>query len=665
MSEKNNNLLAAKTENENEENINTTIQPKEKYEKIIKKSRIKFFYGNPENEFIEGTLSTISTRISINNKINLTYEELEIAKQYIWEFNLDNSFIKSKSLCCTNLKNKFSINQFVQSINIYLSYISSIHVFKSSIPNIFYVYLNFKNVEYCNVFYNTYQYSNISTIDDDYLLFDEVVEIKYDELFSAKSRSKNFYLDDNNSKIIKSSLASNLIFDDKELEELNNKKRRKLSYEYDINTCGIDEIRICTICLEDLNKNTKKTKNDGLIYVLCGHVFHLECFVKLDDNKCPICRYNLSPHNIVTCENCFREKDLWICLICWKIFCGEEGESQNHRLKHYQETSHSYTQGIGKNQHIIYDFSKNVPVHIWIQNTVLNSINENNNINNESNNENKDKNVINDNDGNENNNSNNNDDVINTSAKTLPKKTLFKDKNKNKQKNSKKNKNNINKKNSDKSNNKNKNNIINNNNINNNNINNDDEDDINEIFKSSKEKTQYIISQYNSIISSQLENQRYYYLNEFKRRKIKYINEKKNIQEEISKAEVELKSLEKEEEKTNEQKKQVFDIVKEKNNQKILVEKELEQTEKEYNVLKCEKSEIDKNSMNKTENIEKQIEQVDNEIKELNQQLKELNIHINTLNSLEKSDPQGIKNSSLGLIMNVSGSGGHKKKKHH
>ena len=69
--------------------------------------------------------------------------------------------------------------------------------------------------------------------------------------------------------------------------------------------------------------------------------------------------------------------------------------------------------------------------------------------------------------------------------------------------------------------------------------------------------------------------------------------------------------------------------------------------------------------MNKTENIEKQIEQVDNEIKELNQQLKELNIHINTLNSLEKSDPQGIKNSSLGLIMNVSGSGGHKKKKHH
>ena len=70
--------------------------------------------------------------------------------------------------------------------------------------------------------------------------------------------------------------------------------------------------------------------------------------------------------------------------------------------------------------------------------------------------------------------------------------------------------------------------------------------------------------------------------------------------------------------------------------------------------------------MNKTENIDNQIAKVDEEIKDLNQQLKELNIHINTLNRLEKSDPEGIKNASLGMILDVSKSGSnYKKKKHH
>ena len=58
----------------------------------------------------------------------------------------------------------------------------------------------------------------------------------------------------------------------------------------------------------------------------------------------------------------------------------------------------------------------------------------------------------------------------------------------------------------------------------------------------------------------------------------------------------------------------------------------------------------------------------DQQIKDLNQQLKELNIHINTLNRVEKSDPDGIKNASLGLIIDFSKSGnntGNKKKKHH
>ena len=625
--------LEKETEKINED-INN-IEIKDKIKKVVKTSIKRFYSGNPENEIIEGTIKTSETRIVINDKIDLSYEQLELAKQYIWDFNLDNKYIKTKTLCCTNIKNKFSITEFMQAINTYLSYISIIRVFKSSIPNIYYIYLEFKNIEYCNIFYNTYQYSNINTIEDDYLIFDEVIDIEYEGGAGNTNNTNNN--SENEEKIPK-----------------NNKMQRKFSYEYDINNHATDDIRICTICLEDITKkNNKKLKNDGLIYVLCGHVFHIECFSGLDDNKCPICRYCLSPYNFVTCEYCFQENDLWLCLVCGKIFCGEEGKSQNHRLQHYKESFHLYTQALGKNNSIIYDFSKNSPVHIWIQNTILNELKseeekvEENNINNIKEDDKKIENNANNKpnlnlEKTSSNESENNVNVISTKTK----------------KSHKKNKNNSNNNNNDKNklkNNKSK-------------ENNEKEDNINNIFKSSKEKTEYIISEYNSIISSQLENQRYYFLNEFKRRENKYLLEKQNLEEEILKAEKELKLLEKEEEKTEELKKDIFEEVKKRNNKKLELEKELGKTEDEFKVLQKEKNIIESNFINKNESIDNQIEKVDEEIKELNQQLKELNIHINTLNRVQKSDPDGIKNASLGMIIDFSkkdNNPGNKKKKHH
>ena len=142
--------LEKETEKINED-INN-IEIKDKIKKVVKTSIKRFYSGNPENEIIEGTIKTSETRIVINDKIDLSYEQLELAKQYIWDFNLDNKYIKTKTLCCTNIKNKFSITEFMQAINTYLSYISIIRVFKSSIPNIYYIYLEFKNIEYCNIF---------------------------------------------------------------------------------------------------------------------------------------------------------------------------------------------------------------------------------------------------------------------------------------------------------------------------------------------------------------------------------------------------------------------------------------------------------------------------------------------------------------------------------
>ena len=599
-----------KLENKDEDKMkqnNYNIEIKDKIEKIVNTSDKKFFSGNPENEIIEGTLKTLETRISINDNMNLSYEQLELAKQYIWDFNFDNKYIKSKTLCCTNIKNKFSITEFMQAINTYLSYISTIRVFKSSIPNIYYIYLDFKNIEYCNIFYNSYQYSNLNTIEDDYLIFDEVIEINYE-------------VGGNTTEIPK-----------EEQTKTNGKKTRKFSYEYDINNNGVDETRICTICLEDITKkNNKKLKNDGLIYVLCGHVFHIECFSGLDDNKCPICRYYLSPYNLVTCEYCFQENDLWVCLVCGKIFCGEEGKSQNHRLQHYKESFHLYAQALGKNSNIIYDFSKNAPVHIWIQNSILNEIKKEEEINNK-NQEDKNNNI-----------NNNNLDLEKSSSSEMEQENINIISTKSKK--SHKNKKNKKEEESELK-----------------------EDNINNIFKSSKEKTEYIISEYNSIISSQLENQRYYFLNEFKKRENKYLLEKQNLEEEISKVENELKNLEKEEEKSEGVKKIIFDEVKKKNNKKLQLEKNLEKTEEEFKVLQKEKNIIETNFMNKNESIDKQIEKVDEEIEELNQQLKELNIHINTQNRIQKSDPNGIKNASVGLIIDFSKSGNtnNRKKKHH
>ena len=606
---KSKNLEKKDEEKSNEKIYNTEI--KDNIKRIIKNSVKKFFSGNPENEIIEGTIKTLDTRVSINDNMNLSYEQLELAKQYIWDFNFDNKYIKSKTLCCTNIKNKFSITEFMQAINTYLSYISIIRVFKSSIPNIYYIYLEFKNIEFCNIFYNTYQYSNINTIEDDYLLFDEVIEIDYE-----------------------GGGNTNVVPHDEEIKT-NTKKTRKFSYEYDMNNNnGVEEIRICTICLEDFTKkNNKKLKNDGLIYILCGHVFHIECFSGLDDNKCPICRYYLSPYNFVTCEYCFQENDLWVCLVCGKIFCGEEGKSQNHRLQHYKESFHLYAQALGKNSNIIYDFSKNSPVHIWIQNTILNEIKNEEDANNKNNKEDSNNNL-----DLEKSNSNEMDqdnvNIISTKSKKSHKDNHNKKKNK---ENKKEEESEL------------------------------KEDNIDNIFKSSKEKTEYIISEYNSIISSQLENQRFYFLNEFKRRENKYLLEKQNLEEEISKAENELKNLEKEEEKSEGVKKLIFEEVKKKNNKKLQLEKNLEKTEEEFKVLKKEKNIIETNFMNKNESIDKQIEKLDEEIEELNQQLKELNIHINTQNRIQKSDPNGIKNASLGLIIDFSknGNSNNRKKKHH
>ncbi len=599
------------------------------FEKEITKEQIeyksKIWYGNPENEIIEGTIKGFETKYYINKKpIEIySYENLELIKQFIWDFNLENSYIKSNKLCCINMKNKFSINEFIQTINTYLNYIQIIKIFKSPKANIYYIYLEFLNIEYCNIFYNTYNYSKINPIEEEFLIFYEINEFIFDEIYSTKRKSsigdKN-EIDTNNSSNIN--------------------KKIKLS-----------ECKTCTICLEDF-------KNEGQIFFLCGHNFHIKCAINIGEDICPLCRYYISPTNISNCERCLNEKDLWICLVCGVISCGEEGGCYNHRVDHYKNTGHIYAQGLGEKHKIIFDFTKNCPVNIWIQRSILNGIgsnynnhnndnnnnnnNDNNNNNNDNNNKNNNSNNKNDNNNNKNSNNNSNNDKSNNDETQIN--THSTEINTNNEENINTNSNNNNNIHEQKE--KNEENKENENNENNN-----DED---ELFKDTKEKSDYIMSEYNSIISSQLENQRMFYLNKLRKIEEKYILEEKNLEIEILKAKEENKNLDKELEISENKKNISLKEVKEKNEILKKYTNELKEKEIKYESLKKQKENNDSIYNMKTKEIQDLIKKEEEEIKDLNLQLKDLNIHLKTLNSIKSNkENSSIKNASIGVLLDV------------
>ena len=53
----------------------------------------KIWYGNTQNNLIEGTLTGIETKITIGNQKDLKDQDIETIKQFIWDFNLNNKYI--------------------------------------------------------------------------------------------------------------------------------------------------------------------------------------------------------------------------------------------------------------------------------------------------------------------------------------------------------------------------------------------------------------------------------------------------------------------------------------------------------------------------------------------------------------------------------------------
>ena len=60
----------------------------------------------------------------------------------------------------------------------------------------------------------------------------------------------------------------------------------------------------CAICYENMDHN-------GIIKLNCGHMFHKLCVIKINNNKCPLCRAQFDIKKILNID-----KNIRICTNC-------------------------------------------------------------------------------------------------------------------------------------------------------------------------------------------------------------------------------------------------------------------------------------------------------------------------------------------------------------
>jgi BRCA1-associated protein len=481
-----------------------------------------YYLGNPQIELIEGTIVYRRNHYNLGNEKEHEYDEheLEIIKQKIWELNNKNEVISGNELLAINIPNKIAINEFLNMVNIYFSYIQQIRVLKSSIPNIYNIYLQFKNREYSNIFYNTFNYVKFNPIEKEYIILCEVEELKIDEIYTNKEFTKY-------NKSISSPLFSTI------------KSTTQIETPHaDLSSnANIPEEASCPICLEPLDiiisnvtVNYQNSAN-GILHVLCGHIFHIDCCLKFDDDICPLCRYHISPQNVSTCSLCTCENDLWICLLCGAINCGSEPMSNNHRKEHYVNTGHIYAKGLGERHSITFDFSRDSNLNSWFQNTIMSEF---------------------------------------RTSDT-------------------------------------------------------------DIVKDPKEKVEYIVGEYNSIISCQLESQRNYYINQIRKQEEAFRSESRKHNEDIRALTKELEQVEMENMELEARKLAILEDVKKRDNELKEVEKLKEKSEAEYNQLIKMKDRVEKYTNNVNDQISNSLKDLDEQILELDSQIKETKLHLNTI----------------------------------
>lgn len=98
---------------------------------------------------------------------------------------------------------------------------------------------------------------------------------------------------------------------------------------------------ICVLCLEEMDLSKGQSQSARTFTMCCGHTFHTNCVMKLENPQCPVCRYQHEDdmEALSCCQECaWRgcnsaedatagnigttteiDNDLWLCLVCGYI----------------------------------------------------------------------------------------------------------------------------------------------------------------------------------------------------------------------------------------------------------------------------------------------------------------------------------------------------------
>lgn len=133
-------------------------------------------------------------------------------------------------------------------------------------------------------------------------------------------------------------------------------------------TPALIELPTCPVCLERMDET------NGLLTIICQHVFHCTCLEKWKGSGCPVCRYTQNPYtrksqgdnedDPVYCNVCHTEVNLWVCLICGNVGCGRYDEA--HAISHFRDTGHAFAMDLSTQR--VWDYVGDGYVHRIIQN---------------------------------------------------------------------------------------------------------------------------------------------------------------------------------------------------------------------------------------------------------------------------------------------------------
>ena len=120
------------------------------------------------------------------------------------------------------------------------------------------------------------------------------------------------------------------------------------------------ELPSCPVCLDRLDQDVS-----GVVTTVCSHAFHATCLSHWRDASCPVCRYTANPAEAPTCQHpgCGSTENLWACLVCGYVGCGRYGNA--HAVDHWKKTEHCYSLELGTQR--VWDYVRDGFVHRLIQ----------------------------------------------------------------------------------------------------------------------------------------------------------------------------------------------------------------------------------------------------------------------------------------------------------